>query len=668
MRTPGDKKEESAPPLEGSSPGRKKKARLSSEHEKAADEGKPERSMPQRPESAKKQKTARSAPRPRVAGPGSPLLPWFAFEWFRASQSASECEHQQSLPDLVNKWKDLTGDERKRYLNMAKDDRDRFDSEYAEWKARPLQHGTEEPRISDLMDQRKNALERKLARADRQSQRESQPQAQKRTPKPKLPPGHPVRSRSAYAIFCKDQAAKLRGAQEAAGDPAMGDVEGGARPEGVAGRGANLLVQLRKAWKELPREERLHYEALAAQDSERFQEEFEAWRGQHPDHGLGEPSRPRLPRPRVPPIKQIDLAKANPSEVRMDDILVGAALVGFEEEREERRRRAKEAKEAQLRKESRGNATPRGAVVGDASEAGRGSAARPAAHSEHADPGSWASGGGQGGAGDSTWQDGPLPVPQGAPAMMRPDTVVDDLLGDLVLAESQHDEDEQGEVEDDFNGGALLPREGLFDPPAAAWSDTPEVMGAPRVLGPQVRLDESGNFVLDHSSLTQCLDQERPLESNGPVRESVSQYTSAYRKTPACKWSDDETDMFYEALALYGTDLFLVQTFFRNKSAAQIKTKYSKELRKSPARVEEALTTRVQRLTKDTFERLHGKIDTSKHYRPPASPPPGEDREPDGPAPAEERPPPEAETPPPEPEYSAEDESLTTNRLMALFD
>lgn len=190
-------------------------------------------------------------------------------------------------------------------------------------------------------------------------------------------------------------------------------------------------------------------------------------------------------------------------------------------------------------------------------------------------------------------------------------------------------------------------------------------------MGPQLRLDESGNLVLDKSSLTQNLEEEKmDTDSHVPVQEAVSQYASAYRRTPACKWSDEETDMFYEALSLYGTDLFLVQTFFRNKSAAQVKSKFSKELKKNPHHVEDVLTRSVKKLTKDPFERMHGKIDTSKHYKPPPSPLPGEEREPDGSLAGDDEAQhmPEAEPPPPEPEYSAEDESLTTNRLMALFD
>eukprot|EP00439_Symbiodinium_sp_Y106_P034376 s2548_g4.t1 len=243
---------------------------------------------------------------------------------------------------------------------------------------------------------------------------------------------------------------------------------------------------------------------------------------------------------------------------------------------------------------------------------------------------------------------------------------------------------------------AFLPSLGL------PLGDQEEGMKPSQALGPQLCLDESGNIVLNQSSLSQNLtNMDDPLEEGaGGVQEAVSQYTSAYKKTPACRWTDHETQMFYEALSLYGTDLFLVQTFFRNKSAGQIKTKYSKELKKHPDKVQEALTTKARKLTKDfcgssavmfvrrraekmrqdTFEKVHGKIDTSKHFKPPPTPDPGENPEPDGHVEedlgdeglrsVEE----DDELgdlggmPPPEPEYSAEDESLTTNRLMALFD
>eukprot|EP00434_Breviolum_minutum_P011074 symbB.v1.2.009771.t1/scaffold629.1/size183697/8 len=181
----------------------------------------------------------------------------------------------------------------------------------------------------------------------------------------------------------------------------------------------------------------------------------------------------------------------------------------------------------------------------------------------------------------------------------------------------------------------------------------------------------SGNIVLNQSSLTRNVVTENPFEEDreSNVHEAVSQYEGAYKRTPRCVWTQSETDVFYEALSLYGSDLFLVQTFFRNKSAGQIKTKYNKEMKKNPKLVEEALILKSKRLTKETFEKLHGKIDTSRHYKPPPEPQPGEEPEAQEPMPEEEDDLGDlGGMPPPEPEYCAEDESLTTNRLMALFD
>eukprot|EP00913_Durusdinium_trenchii_P011065 g10387.t2 len=131
---------------------------------------------------------------------------------------------------------------------------------------------------------------------------------------------------------------------------------------------------------------------------------------------------------------------------------------------------------------------------------------------------------------------------------------------------------------------------------SAFGSSVPQAAG----LGPQLCLDESGNIVLNQSSLSQNVNAQGPFEeASATVQEAVSQYAGAFKKTPSCKWTSSETELFYEALSLYGTDLFLVQTFFRNKSAGQIKTKYQKEMKRNPHLVEEALTVNAKRLTKE---------------------------------------------------------------------
>lgn len=249
--------------------------------------------------------------------------------------------------------------------------------------------------------------------------------------------------------------------------------------------------------------------------------------------------------------------------------------------------------------------------------------------------------------------------------LAQEDSTVDDLLAGFGDAgdslpndnppESAYQEEEEGALavaswEDPLDG--LLPGA--------------EAAAQPQFFAPQVCIDAEGNIVLNQSSLSKQMESaQRPEEQAGAAVEAVGHYKQAYRKTPATKWSDKETEMFYEALALYGTDLFLVQTFFRNKTPSQIKSKYAKEMRKNRSQVEEALTSKAKKLTKESFEKQHGKIDTTKHYQPQPTPEPGHEPEPDGSLPGQE-----AETPDPfaEPEYNEQDENLTTERLMALFD
>jgi len=670
---------------------------------------------------------------PRVAGAKSPVVARFAFEFFRERVENSEPNSDLTLPVLVRKWMQLSDDERKAYKQLAEEDCQRFTAECKQWEEQVAASGKSGPvDVNQILQRRRASLEKKLDNANKTSTRQSaatrqsckDANGQART-RDRPPPGFPRFPRTAYACFCREQTEKRRpgGSTEAAEEgvdsvfgnseeqkeaslqgkatalsievtsvgvesvtannlvtaagatsrtaegqfaadarKAVGDVAR-AEPTEKKKSSIDLLKYLRTAWKNLSDEEKAHYTVIAAQDRERFQTEFETWRQQQPDEGWGDGltrnmlikirntvgwnHRPKLKKPKVPRAQAINLINKCTQDMDMGEILQCAAAVGLQEQYDERRRQAKEAKEATTNQEgSRPSKQPVTGLQGNDDLLG------------------------------TEGTNGSTPNPQGIPCEMQPNESVDDLLGELAVSnDAQDEEDFAGDLPlDDFdenlNEGALMPHDDFFGPPAIpSWQETPETMGAPKVLGPQLCLDESGNFVLDKSSLTRDVAEEHAPAEGVPIQEAVSQYSHAYKKTPACKWSDEETGMFYEALALYGTDLFLVQTFFRNKSAAQIKSKFSREMKRNGKHVEEVLMRSVKKLTKEPFERMHGKIDTSKHYVPPSSPLPGEEREAEGTGFGEEEDRmPEAEPPPPEPEYSAEDESLTTNRLMALFD
>lgn len=596
--------------------------------------------------------STRQGKKPKSTRPSSkaclkrPQLPQFAFEIFKQECKAEDDDDQSSrgvkkeltLAKLVEKWKELKEEDMHHYIRLADEDRQRFEREYEEWRTQRATAGRNEESLKVLLDKRRATLENTLARFAGvvTTSAESKPKRPRRQV-PKPPPGFPKQPvKSGYALFCSEQKAGVAARMSQSAEEAAAAVEGEtakpiadppqAKPKGVA-----VLGELKKAWGELSAEEMRHYAVRAAEDQDRFRRELEAWQADPANQDTVEESviqeamrlagrtqgskgsraRQKLPRAVA---RDADFLAPAPTSDSMWSTMTELQM--FSNQGKRQRARADAANARQLADAS----LPQEAL------------SLPARAAEEGQP--------------------------------PPLDDVDDLLGDLLSVEA-----EQAEASREASSGnaeAFLPSLGL------PLGDQEEGMKPSQALGPQLCLDESGNIVLNQSSLSQNLtSMDDPLaEGAGGVQEAVSQYTSAYKKTPACRWTDHETQMFYEALSLYGTDLFLVQTFFRNKSAGQIKTKYSKELKKHPDKVQEALTTKARKLTKDTFEKVHGKIDTSKHFKPPPTPDPGENPEPDGHVPEEE----DDELgdlggmPPPEPEYSAEDESLTTNRLMALFD
>ncbi|KAH7858203.1 hypothetical protein Vadar_021241 [Vaccinium darrowii] len=84
-------------------------------------------------------------------------------------------------------------------------------------------------------------------------------------------------------------------------------------------------------------------------------------------------------------------------------------------------------------------------------------------------------------------------------------------------------------------------------------------------------------------------DQTTPI-----VQESstYTNYQTYMNKTPRSRWSKQDTELFYEALRQFGSDISMIQQLFPGRSRTQVKLKYKKEERQNPLRLHEALTTR----------------------------------------------------------------------------
>ncbi|KAL2513564.1 uncharacterized protein Fot_27535 [Forsythia ovata] len=71
-------------------------------------------------------------------------------------------------------------------------------------------------------------------------------------------------------------------------------------------------------------------------------------------------------------------------------------------------------------------------------------------------------------------------------------------------------------------------------------------------------------------------------------------YQTYIDKTPRTRWSKQDTELFYQAIQQFGTDLSMIQQLFPGRTRKQVKLKYKKEERQHPMRLREALTSRAK--------------------------------------------------------------------------
>lgn len=131
------------------------------------------------------------------------------------------------------------------------------------------------------------------------------------------------------------------------------------------------------------------------------------------------------------------------------------------------------------------------------------------------------------------------------------------------------------------------------------------------VAAPQLRLDANGNIIVDAASL-----QATPQATGGViVTHGAKPYEHAYKKTKRNPWTHDEDKRFWDALSVYGPDLLLIQTLFKDKTAHQIKTKYKLEEKRNRSKMDEHVYgVKRKKFSKDLFEEHFGQIDNSQHF------------------------------------------------------
>ncbi|KAG7481336.1 hypothetical protein MATL_G00065520 [Megalops atlanticus] len=114
-----------------------------------------------------------------------------------------------------------------------------------------------------------------------------------------------------------------------------------------------------------------------------------------------------------------------------------------------------------------------------------------------------------------------------------------------------------------------------------------------QLLVPKVKVAEDGSLVIDEDSLTvEVLKAKAPavVEENDPIFERGSTTTySSFRKLCHTKvWSNRETDMFFLAISMVGTDFSLICQLFPHRTRAEIKNKFKREERANSWRIDKA--------------------------------------------------------------------------------
>uniref|UniRef100_A0A8C8WML7 BDP1ral transcription factor IIIB subunit n=1 Tax=Panthera leo TaxID=9689 RepID=A0A8C8WML7_PANLE len=136
-------------------------------------------------------------------------------------------------------------------------------------------------------------------------------------------------------------------------------------------------------------------------------------------------------------------------------------------------------------------------------------------------------------------------------------------------------------------------QEGKSTPDAEGHEEVEEEVDDGPLLVPRVKVAEDGSIILDEESLTvEVLRTKGPcvVEENDPIFERGSTTTySSFRKNYYSKpWSNKETDMFFLAISMVGTDFSMIGQLFPHRARIEIKNKFKREEKTNGWRIDKA--------------------------------------------------------------------------------
>lgn len=140
-------------------------------------------------------------------------------------------------------------------------------------------------------------------------------------------------------------------------------------------------------------------------------------------------------------------------------------------------------------------------------------------------------------------------------------------------------------------------------------------------------VDADGNIVLDESTVRHDATAQAMEAAETGAVEDANDLTAHMNRTtwinnnrrdpvdrvPLWKWksdpwSEEETDRFYEALRMFGSDFFIISKMFPGKNRRMIKAKFTREEKLDPQRITGALTGKAtKRIDLEHYSRETGR-------------------------------------------------------------
>ncbi|KAG8456451.1 hypothetical protein GDO86_002292 [Hymenochirus boettgeri] len=127
------------------------------------------------------------------------------------------------------------------------------------------------------------------------------------------------------------------------------------------------------------------------------------------------------------------------------------------------------------------------------------------------------------------------------------------------------------------------------------------------LLVPRVKVAEDGSIILDEESLTVEVSRTKGavVENDDPIfeRGSTTTYSSFRRNKYSKPWSEQESELFFLAISMVGTDFSMIAQLFPHRERIEIKNKFKREERMNSWRIDKAFTEK-QAFDVDFFSTL----------------------------------------------------------------